>query len=171
MLLPNGGGDCVSTIEARFKETRKKMGVSQRTLAEQTGVSLGSIRRFEQSGEISLSSLKKLLEYLHRDTDLSAICADTESIPEQFKVLFWDVDIKKLHIHKDADYIISRMLSYGDIKAMVWALNEYSPKEMIHCATHSRALNKLSANYLRTKFRIDKSKMPYYCVSDEVWPY
>lgn len=44
----------------RVKMRRKELGITQRALAEKSGVSLGSVRRFELSGEISLSSLVKI---------------------------------------------------------------------------------------------------------------
>lgn len=44
----------------RFKKRRKEAGFTQKKLAEKSGVSYGSIRRFELSGDISLSSLLKL---------------------------------------------------------------------------------------------------------------
>ena len=36
------------------------MRMSQQKLADRSGVSLGSVKRFEQTGEISLSSLLKI---------------------------------------------------------------------------------------------------------------
>ena len=44
-------------LAQRAKELRKQQALSQLALANRTGVSLGSIRRFEQTGEISLSKL------------------------------------------------------------------------------------------------------------------
>ena len=41
----------------RFKKRRKETKLSQKKLAEISGVSYGSIRRFESTGEISLKSL------------------------------------------------------------------------------------------------------------------
>ena len=41
----------------RFIQRRKEFGLSQRELALRSGVSYGSIRRFESIGEISLSGL------------------------------------------------------------------------------------------------------------------
>lgn len=43
-------------IAKRFKEARKAQKISQQDLSKKSGVSYGSIKRFEQSGEISLSS-------------------------------------------------------------------------------------------------------------------
>ena len=49
-------------IATRFKQIRKNKKISQQNLSKLSGVSYGSIRRFENTGEISLSSLVKLLE-------------------------------------------------------------------------------------------------------------
>ena len=45
---------------ARAKERRLALNISQQELAERSGVSLGSIKRFENSGLISLSSLLEI---------------------------------------------------------------------------------------------------------------
>lgn len=44
----------------RFKLRRKEYGVTQKKLSQISGVSYASIRRFETTGEISLTSLLKL---------------------------------------------------------------------------------------------------------------
>lgn len=44
-------------IAARAQARRLLLNMSQKELAERSGVSLGSVKRFETSGEISLSSL------------------------------------------------------------------------------------------------------------------
>ena len=48
----------------RVKEKRKKMKIYRQTLSEKTGVSYASIRRFEETGEISFSSLLKIAREL-----------------------------------------------------------------------------------------------------------
>ncbi len=47
-------------ISSNAKLRRKAMKLTQRQLADRSGVSLGSVKRFEQSGEISLASLLKI---------------------------------------------------------------------------------------------------------------
>lgn len=49
-------------ISNKFKVRRKECKITQRELAKITGVSYGSIKRFEQSNEISLSSLIKIAD-------------------------------------------------------------------------------------------------------------
>ena len=47
-------------IANRIIQIRKRKKISQKDLAAKSGVSLGSLKRFEQSGEISLKSFTKL---------------------------------------------------------------------------------------------------------------
>ncbi len=47
-------------IKSRFRLRRKEQRISQQALSKRSGVSYGSIRRFENSGEISFTSLLKI---------------------------------------------------------------------------------------------------------------
>lgn len=47
-------------IAKRMAAIRKRRKISQKELAKRSGVSLGSLKRFEQTGEISLLSLTKI---------------------------------------------------------------------------------------------------------------
>ena len=74
------------SLTDRVKERRKEMKLSQKLLAQKAGVSYGSIRRFENTGEISLVSLLRI--------------AKTLSCLEDFNVLFSNKIITNL---KDLD--------------------------------------------------------------------
>ena len=58
-------------VAERFRNARRAAKISQMTMAERSGVSLGSIKRFEQMGEISLSSLVKLALVLGYEEDFN----------------------------------------------------------------------------------------------------
>lgn len=47
-------------IAERIRRIRKRRKISQKRLSEKSGVSLGSVKRFERSGEVSLISLTKI---------------------------------------------------------------------------------------------------------------
>ncbi len=47
-------------IAEKAKAARKYMKLTQQQLSDKSGVSLGSLKRFERTGEISLSSLLKI---------------------------------------------------------------------------------------------------------------
>lgn len=49
-------------LVSRFKKRRAEFGLTQQELSNRSGVSYASIRRFESTGNISLSSLLKLTE-------------------------------------------------------------------------------------------------------------
>ena len=53
-----------------IKQHRKKFKISQVQLASKSGVSLGSIKRFESKYEISLNSFIKILIALNLEQDL-----------------------------------------------------------------------------------------------------
>lgn len=57
-------------IAKRMAQLRKRRKISQKELAVRSGVSLGSLKRFEQSGEISLQSLTKLAIALEVEGEL-----------------------------------------------------------------------------------------------------
>lgn len=57
----------------REKLRRKKMHLSQRDLANKSGVSYASIRRFESIGEISFNSLLKIANALDCIEDFNSI--------------------------------------------------------------------------------------------------
>ena len=57
----------------KIKEHRKKLKISQEVLAQKSGVSLGSIKRFETKYEISLQSFIKIAIALDLDKDLEKL--------------------------------------------------------------------------------------------------
>ena len=72
--------DFLEELALRHKTIRKQIGLSQSQLAERSGVSLGSIKRFEQTGQISLESLLKLVQILNRLNDFELILKPTENL-------------------------------------------------------------------------------------------
>ena len=57
-------------IAERFRRIRKRRSISQQRLVEMSGVSYGSIKRFESKGRISLLSLTRLAIALDAADDL-----------------------------------------------------------------------------------------------------
>lgn len=63
----------ISGILERMKKKRKQMKLSQRRLSQKSGVTYSSIRRFETTGEISLSSLLKIAHALNALKDFEGL--------------------------------------------------------------------------------------------------
>jgi len=57
----------------RFRKRRKEIGVTQRQLTLRSGVSFGSVRRFETEGEISLRSLLRIASAIGCLEDFEAL--------------------------------------------------------------------------------------------------
>jgi transcriptional regulator with XRE-family HTH domain len=62
-------------IARRMRERRKERKLSQEKLSRRSDVSLGSLKRFEQTGEIALSSLVKIAFALGCEDDFDQLFA------------------------------------------------------------------------------------------------
>lgn len=67
-----------STIAASLRALRKKNKLSMNALAKLSGVSYGSLKRFESTGEISLTSLLKLAIVLDCTDEFGHLFKKTE---------------------------------------------------------------------------------------------
>ena len=65
---------------------RKQLKMSQEEMAERSGVSLGSLKRFESMGKISLDSLLKLMHLLGRLNEFDNIMLVRENLVEVKKL-------------------------------------------------------------------------------------
>jgi len=61
------------TIASHFKTKRKEINLSQEELARRSGVSLGSLKRFESIHEISLKNLLKLAVVLDSTSEFLSL--------------------------------------------------------------------------------------------------
>lgn len=65
-------------IAGRIRAIRKRRRMSQVELSEKSGVSLGSVKRFERSGDISLISLTKIATALDICNELENLFAEVK---------------------------------------------------------------------------------------------
>lgn len=66
-------GEIDKIIAGRIRNIRKRRKISQKRLSEKSGVSLGSVKRFETSGEISLISLTKIAIALEISSEMEEL--------------------------------------------------------------------------------------------------
>ena len=74
--------DWMLEMAKRHKILRKQAGYTQSELARRSGVSLGSLKRFETTGHISLESLFLLIDVLGRLDDFDMILKPIENLKE-----------------------------------------------------------------------------------------
>ncbi len=70
LYTPN---DVAEQIAANAKQLRLSKNMSRKTLALHSGVSLGSIQRFEQTAQISLTNLLKIANALSALPDFQTV--------------------------------------------------------------------------------------------------
>ncbi|NOQ75509.1 MAG: helix-turn-helix domain-containing protein [Crocinitomix sp.] len=85
-LLP---AETLVKIAEDHRELRKQVNLLQRELAERSGISLGSLKRFERTGQISLQSSLKLLHF-HNRLDQFSTLLETKSNYAEIDALFSD---------------------------------------------------------------------------------
>ncbi len=74
--------EILKEIAAKERKKRKYYGLTQEQLAKKSGVSFGSVKRFENTGEISLKSLLKIAFILDSQTEFDKLF---ELLPENYK--------------------------------------------------------------------------------------
>lgn len=74
--------DVLLTTAKKVRELRKEAGYSQAELARRSGVSLGSVKRFEITGQISMVSFLKILHLLNRLEEFDGILQAGENLEE-----------------------------------------------------------------------------------------
>ena len=65
--------ELVSAVASRVREARLAADLTQAGLAARAGVSLGSLRRFEATGQIALESLARLAVALSHERDFDGL--------------------------------------------------------------------------------------------------
>ncbi|MHA8051491.1 helix-turn-helix domain-containing protein [Aquirufa sp. ROCK-SH2] len=65
--------DVLLETAGKVKSLRKQAHYTQKEFAERSGVSLGSLKRFENTGQISFESLLRLVNVLHRLEDFDRL--------------------------------------------------------------------------------------------------
>jgi len=84
-FLPKTPKEMMQELKLRFKQRRKALKITQQELSVKSDVSLGSIKRFEQSGQISFESLLKIAFVLECLEDFERVCEEKELMPQSIE--------------------------------------------------------------------------------------
>jgi len=66
-------GEIMADMMEKVRKRRKEQGLTQKGLSQKADVSLGSIKRFESTGEIALKSLIKIAIALGCEEDFDSL--------------------------------------------------------------------------------------------------
>lgn len=62
------------------------------------------------------------------------------------QALFWDTNPEKIDTEKNAQYIIERILDFGNDKEVAWLRDYYSPSQIQKVVEKSRSLRSRTKN-------------------------
>ena len=68
-------------------------------------------------------------------------------LPKFLKKYFWDVSFEKIDIEKNKEYVLKRILNYGDEKAVRWMYDNFEKSEIKNTLSNFRGYSQKSANY------------------------
>lgn len=97
-------------------------------------------------------------------------------LPKFLKKYFWDVDFGKINAQAHPQYVLVRLLEYGDKKAISWMKRNFTRHQIEDILFHYRSVSPQSANFWAVIFNIDKKKVlclqkPYLEIRRRLWPY
>jgi hypothetical protein len=75
-------------------------------------------------------------------------------IPQHLHSLFWDVCIDSLNPNSYPDYAITRVLEFGDERAIVWMKETFPEAEIRRVIRTERRLTRRSANFWALVYQI-----------------
>ena len=74
------------------------------------------------------------------------------------KSIFWDVDAAQIDPVLNGDFIIGRVLNYGDISDFKWLMKQYEPEKIRRNIQNSRILDPKSKFFWRQYFNLKEQE-------------
>lgn len=93
-----------------------------------------------------------------------------------FAKYFWDVDVNKIDLKGDYQYVIHRLLDKGDLVGASWILHNYSRKEIVETLKIRQDFSPKSgtfwANYLNVPIgEVACLNRSYRQMRKQLWPF
>jgi hypothetical protein len=82
-----------------------------------------------------------------------------KSLPFFIKKFFWDFDFDTLNKDDYQQFIIARILEYGDERAMGWMKNSFQVDELKNVVRSSRELSSKSAVFWQLVLNLKKNEI------------
>lgn len=67
-------------------------------------------------------------------------------LPKEFKKYFWDVEFKKLSLKKYPEFILGRIMNYGNLQALKWLL-KFPKRVIMKVVRTNRELDSKTRNF------------------------
>lgn len=76
-----------------------------------------------------------------------------KSIPEKYKYLFWDVDMKCLEDENFSQFVVERFLEKGDLEAVRWTIRAFSLSKVHEVISAPLSLSSVTINFWKAFFK------------------
>jgi len=81
------------------------------------------------------------------------------SFPDNIKILLWDTDLKSLSMKDNAQFIIERILEYGDLTEYKWMKNRFSEEQVNMTLRNSKRLSAKTATFYSLIYNVPAEKI------------
>ena len=82
-----------------------------------------------------------------------------DRLPEFLSLLFWEAEAEAIRIEHNAEYIIERVIEYGDDRAIAWLLSAFTREKIISAVKASRRISPNTATLWSLVFDIPKEEI------------
>jgi hypothetical protein len=82
-----------------------------------------------------------------------------KQLPPNLHRYFWDVDAARLNVQRYRQFVIERILEFGDMPAIRWVRQTFGDEAIKNVVCRSRRLSRRTANFWRLILDIPKEQV------------
>jgi transcriptional regulator with XRE-family HTH domain len=127
-----------------IRRLRKAKGLSLKQLAVKVGTSESAIHRYESGWDrFEIRTLRRLAEALDATLEIrlekrsdADDPRDARDLTRGIAPLFWDVDLQPHHLRDNPDWVLRRVLEFGDLDQNRWVRRYFGDDAIARAAQH-----------------------------------
>lgn len=85
-------------------------------------------------------------------------------IPTLLNTSLWDTDPSKLDIQKHKEYIVERILEFGDIPQINWMFSTYKKQDIVEVLKKSKRISEKSGNFFYIILNLNEPEENFECL-------
>jgi len=127
-----------------IRRLRKDKGLSLKQLAARIGTSESAVHRYESGWDrFEIRTLRRLAEALDATLEIrlekrsdADDPRDARDLSRRLAPLFWDVDLQPHHLRDNPDWVLRRVLEFGDLDQNRWVRRYFGDDAIARAAQH-----------------------------------
>lgn len=85
-----------------------------------------------------------------------------KKIPSFIKKYLWDVRLETLDIEEHSEFVIERVLEYGDTDSFTWLIKTYDKEKILQVLRNSKKISPKTGNIYAMYFGVPKEQ--FLCI-------